>query len=226
MQPQNDSYEFFGHYEFTANMGANTLKSGLRGPNNIKFADGQHIRFRTPDFKLGGTVMGDRTIEAHGNVYFEDLTNNVKAVVILSTYKKSGFFKKSESGKRDEYTGVIYQCDPIKDPEESAKQLYGKHAIEIAELSKIKDMQRKICDIEGSWLRSLKIDGKKYWDIDSDTPERFKPVLEGAAPSDWRYREDLIWLKYNYMKIAAQWKLRMEEQQRHDRRLRLKQKEK
>ncbi len=44
-------------------------------------------------------------------------------------------------------------------------------------------------------------------------------------PSDWRFREDLIWLKYNYMKIAQKWKFRMEEQQRHDRRLRLKRKE-
>jgi hypothetical protein len=48
-----------------------------------------------PDFKLGGTVMGDRTIEATGNIFFEDLTNNYKAVVIFSTYKKSGFFKKT-----------------------------------------------------------------------------------------------------------------------------------
>jgi hypothetical protein len=72
-------------------------------------------------------------------------------------------------------------------------------------------MSRKICDIEGSWLRSLKIDGRKYWDIDQDIPERFKPCLDNVAPSDWRYREDLLWLKYDHMKIAAQWKVRMEE---------------
>lgn len=52
--------------------------------------------------------MGDRTIEASGNVFFEDLTNNYKAVIIFSTYKKTGLFKKTESGKRDEYVGVIY----------------------------------------------------------------------------------------------------------------------
>lgn len=52
--------------------------------------------------------MGDRTIEATGNVFFEDLTNNVKAVVIFSTYKVSGFFSKTETGKRDEYVGLIY----------------------------------------------------------------------------------------------------------------------
>jgi hypothetical protein len=149
-------------------MGANSLKSGLRGPNNLVFADGHHIRFRTPDFLLGGTVMGDRTIEAAGNVFFEDLTNNIKAVVILSTYKKSGFFKKSESGSKDEFTGIIYHCKPIDDPEESAKKLYGKHAIEITDLNKIKDMVKPIGDINGSFLRSMIICGKKYWDIDQD----------------------------------------------------------
>lgn len=29
-------------------------------------------------------------------------------------------------------------------------------------------------------------------------------------PSDWRFREDLIWLKYGFMQIAAAWKLRLE----------------
>lgn len=91
-------------------MGANSLKSGLRGPNNIKFADGQHIRFKVPDFKLGGTVMGERTIEAAGSIVFEDLTNHYKAIVIFSTYQKSGFWRKTESGKRDEYKGVLYKC--------------------------------------------------------------------------------------------------------------------
>ncbi len=134
MQPEDKGYEFWGFYEFTGSMGANNLKSGLRGPNNIKFADGQHIRFRVPDFKLGGTVMGDRTIEATGNIFFEDLTNNYKAVVIFSTYKKSGFFKKTQSGKKDEYIGLIYQCEPIRDPTESAKNLFSKNAIEISEL--------------------------------------------------------------------------------------------
>jgi len=147
MQPQDGSYEFWGFYEFTGSMSANHLKSGLRGPNNIKFPNGQHIRFKTPDFKLGGTVMGDRTIEAAGSMVFEDLTNNLKAVIVFSTYKKSGFFKKTVSGKKDEFTGIIYQCAPIKDPAESARLLYSKQAVEIKDLSKVKDVQRQICEI-------------------------------------------------------------------------------
>jgi hypothetical protein len=155
--------------------------------------------------------MGDRTIEATGNMFFEDLTNNYKAVILFSTYKKSGFFKKTVSGKKDEYIGVIYQCDPITDPVESAKNLYSKSAIEVKDLGKIKDLKKHICDIQGSWLRTLVIDGKKYWDIDAEIPDRQMPIIANVAPSDWRFREDLIWLKYGYMKIAHQWKLRMEE---------------
>jgi hypothetical protein len=153
-------------------MSANTLKSGLRGPNNIKFADGQHIRFKSADFKLGGTVMGDRTIETTGHLIFEDLTNNRKAVIIFSTYKKTGFWRKTESGKKDEFTGMIYQCEPFKNPEATTKLIYGKNATEITELKQCKDMVKKICDIEGSWLKSLVIDGKKFWDINNDEPMR------------------------------------------------------
>ena len=142
--------------------------------------------------------MGDRTIEANGSMVFEDLTNNFKAVIIFSTYKKSGFFKKTVSGKKDEFIGIIYQCTPIKDPFETAKQLYSKQAADIKDLGKLKDVQKQLCEIQGSWMRNLIIDGKKYWDIDTDVPDRFRPHIEGVVPSDWRYREDLIWLKYSY----------------------------
>ena len=86
-------------------MGANNFKNGLRGSNNIKFKDGQLIRYQTPDFKLGGTVMGERTIEALNSISYEDVTNNRKAAIILNTYKKSGFIKVVETGKKDEFIG-------------------------------------------------------------------------------------------------------------------------
>lgn len=201
-------------------MSTNSLKSGLRGPNNIKFADGQHIRFRAPDWKLGGTVVGDRTIEADGNIFFEDLTNNRKVAIIFSTYKKSGFFKKTESGARDEYLGLIYECSPILNPVLSAKNLYSKSAHDLKEFKDIKDMVKPICEITGSWLKNLEIDGKTYWNIADHLPDRQIPHMNDILSSDWRYREDLIWLKYNYMQIAQQWKIRLEIQQRHDRTLR------
>jgi hypothetical protein len=71
------------------------------------------IRFRTPEWRLGGTVMGERTIEAEGNVVFEDVLNNRKAVILFSTYKKTGFFTTVETGQKDEYNGLIYESTPL-----------------------------------------------------------------------------------------------------------------
>ena len=56
--------------------------------------------------------MGDRTIEACGTVWFEDVTNNFKAVIIIGTYQISGWWNKKESGKRDEIVGIIYESVP------------------------------------------------------------------------------------------------------------------
>jgi hypothetical protein len=156
-------------------MGANSLKSGLRGPNNIVFKDGHHIRFRIVDWKLGGTVMGERTVEADGSMCFEDLTNNRKAVIIFSTYKKSGIFKKTESGSKDHFKGMIYKCAPIKNIELASKNLYGKNYVDVKSLKDLKDVEKEICEISGSWLKNLVIDGKVYWDIDENIPDRFKP---------------------------------------------------
>lgn len=63
-------------------------------------------------------------------------------------------------------------------------------------------MIKPLCNIKGSFLKHCMIDDQKYWDIHEDTPHRQIPLLENVCPSDWRYREDLIWLKYNCMKIA------------------------
>ncbi len=42
-----------------------------------------------------------------------------------------------------------------------------------------------------------------------------------VLPSDWRYREDLIWFQYGFLAIAAAWKVKLEVQQRKDRKNRM-----
>jgi len=109
----DDGYKMYGYYEITGKMGANNIVSGLRGPNNIVFKDGHHIRFGFPSYKLGGTVMGERTIETIGSVVFEDLTNHRKAVMITSTYKKTGWIRSTYSGCKDEVEGIIYNSSRL-----------------------------------------------------------------------------------------------------------------
>jgi len=78
-------------------------------------------------------------------------------------------------------------------------------------------MKTKLADFSGNYLRILVINGKTYWDFDEHEITRQVPQLVSdkqnagiVLPSDWRYREDLIWLKYGYQKIAANWKLKLE----------------
>jgi len=97
---------------------------------------------------------------------------------------------------------------------------YAKDIEFVTDLKHLKDMKKKICNVEGSFLRNLIIDGKTYWEVDDVAPQRQLTIHEDEAyilASDWRYREDLLWLKYNYELIAHQWKVRLEVQQRHDR---------
>jgi hypothetical protein len=190
-------------------MSANSLRQGLRGVHNVEFKDGQHLRFCPPDWKLGGTIMGDRTMELIGSMIVEDLTNDVKACIIYSTYKKSGFFRSTESGCRDAYTGIIYKCSPIK-KERSVKSYFSRDSEDITEFKELKDKKEEICKIEGSFLKKCIIGGEEFWNVDNILPKRHLPVMDYVLPSDFRYREDLIWLLRDYQKIAQKWKLRME----------------
>lgn len=87
------------------------------------------------------------------------------------------------------------------------KTNYCKDIKFVDDLNSLTDIVEEICEVQGSWLKSLNIDDKKYWDVDEDVPFRQLPILESDGlgkilASDWRYREDLIWLKYDYPLIA------------------------
>ena len=86
-------------------------------------------------------------------------------------------------------------------------------------MSEIKDIKEHICDITGSWLTNLIIDGQEYWHIDKMEPMLPYPI-PNSLPSDPRYREDLIWLRRENENNAQVWKNRLEIQQRYERKLR------
>jgi len=199
LEDRDGLYKMFGYYENTGKMGGNSFTSGLRGPNNLIFKDGQHIRFGYPSYKLGGTIYGARSIEAIGSCTFEDLTNDRKAVLMMSTFKKGGIFSSSSSGCKDKFEGIIYDSKPLSGSPESIRKNYCKEIEFVTDLKKMKDIKKQICKVEGSWLENCNIDNNQYWNLDQDIPSRQVPLTtEDCLPSDWRYREDLIWLKYGY----------------------------
>ena len=83
--------------------------------------------------------MGERSIESCNSIMFEDLTNNVKCVIKMNTYVKSGYFRVTETGKKDEFDGLIYRCPEIN-IEQSNKKNFGKNPEFISDLKNIKDI--------------------------------------------------------------------------------------
>jgi len=209
-------YIFWGAAEFTANLGTNSMRAGQEGNCYIKFTDGQVIKTVAPHYTLGGTVMGDRTINADGFFLFEDEANQIKAVIIFNPIMKAGgiFSSNTYAGKTDDFRGLIYKP--------KAKKKKDKKKDKDKKFSKYKHMEEDAeeiySEIEGSWLRELIIDGEEYWNINNPElrPQRHIPNTI-ALPSDWRFREDLIYLFRNNMKMADKWKVRLEVQQRLDR---------
>jgi hypothetical protein len=75
--------------------------------------------------------------------------------VVLGTFKSSGFFSKTQSGSKTDFTGIVYR---IKSTGLTPTK-FGKDQKLPDDLSKLKDVQTKICDLEGNWLHRLMIGG-------------------------------------------------------------------
>ena len=61
--------------------------------------------------------------------------------------------------------------------------------------------EMEVSNIEGSWLEGLRFNGLEYWNIDTHRPS-FHYFVDNPLPSDWRFREDLIWLGRGQIKPA------------------------
>ena len=114
MEDVNDEYEFYGSAEFTASLGANNLKTQQIGNNYVIYKKYNHkIRLTGPKIILGGTVMGQRTMNLQDAFVFHDETYGFKAVIIYNPIIKSGgiFSSHTYAGVEDEFRGLIYYPD-------------------------------------------------------------------------------------------------------------------
>jgi len=208
----NPEWKFYGRYEFEGKLNKNTLYIRQDGPNYVEFKDKTRIVFSLPMVKVKGMIFGDREFHYAGVAKFLDALTGIKAIVKMSSAEKKGFFGKR---KHDTFDGKIYYCKtgiPVK--------TFKTKEEEDDDDLKYADVAKDICTISGSFLENLVIDGKEYWTIDKQKPNSCKPVKD-PLPSDVRFREDMVWLKYGNLQNAGDWKVRLEEQQRWDRKIRL-----
>lgn len=85
--PQN-SYKFYGYYNYEANAGINSLALKNRGYSNfnlylgnrvIQFKDGQKVEYNFASEEYCGSFWGTMKLEAKGKMIFTDRVNNIVA---------------------------------------------------------------------------------------------------------------------------------------------------
>lgn len=69
-----------------------------------------------------------------------------------------------------------------------------------------------LAKISGCWYEKLCFDSVPIWE--SSAPSYKLLMKKDVLPSDWRFREDILWLLYENPKLALSWKLKLEEAQR------------
>ena len=199
-----------GRFEQVADMSTNKMEIIYRGPYNMEFADGHQITMFLPTAKTKGIMWGDRMLKFGKKICYYDPTNAIKGYLEFGTELSEGRFK---GNRVDTLMGEVYQFEP------KSHKGFGTNYKDVYDAFKGKDKRNTICKGLGSIFENLEFDGKEYWSFDTFVPQRCIPI-ENPLPSDYRFREDLIWLEYKDQNMAQLWKYKLEEIQRYDRALR------
>lgn len=138
------SYEMFGFAVVNAQLsGMNSIKGWREGKNILKFKDGTLMTFTTPETRISGLLMGDRTLNYSGTLTIKDFQHKIESVTSFP-YKEgsikssiASFFSKSADLPLDQFI------------------------IQISKLNKQTKTKDLVCEGHGSWLGQIYIEGKK-----------------------------------------------------------------
>lgn len=193
------AYRMYGWGEWMASFRGNSVKGWQKGALFVEYADGGRITWTLPHVMVHGVLWGDRIIEYEGQAQFRDAANQLTCELTVpppSGGLFSGWFSKKLPS--DYFVGELAQAG------------------------------KRLARVEGTWLGAIEFDGRRYWSVtDKFVPAEPVPEAESGAgggplvlPSDARFREDVRLLKAGKAKEAAEAKVRLEELQRRDARLR------
>ncbi|KAJ4459630.1 putative Oxysterol-binding protein 9 [Paratrimastix pyriformis] len=203
------TFEFVGWGEYEAKFRGNAIKAHQKGPQSVKFADGTTLYWLWPGLRIHGLVYGERISEYIGKVEFHYPAHNLHAELTFETENRgiihsvTSFFSRSKRTARpvDFFSGDIFR-----------QQWQGQLPVRGSP-------RERLASVDGTWLAYLDIDGRRYWDIRTSKPYVPRPV-ENPLPSDSRFRTDMTELAAGRLDSAQSEKVRLEEKQRHEAKLR------
>ena len=172
----------------------------------IRFNDGQEIDLITPPYtKVIGLLYGSLKFFFKGFQEIIDVKEGIRSVLFYDYGVKSYLFGGAKSVPKDQVEGLIYYSNDISKPINSKAKRNAD----------LQDVKKEIAKISGSWFEKLAFNGVNYWHIDKQLPLK-KIYVPDPIPSDFRYREDLIYIKRKDFVKADEWKDMSENRQRAD----------
>lgn len=166
----------------------------------VDFAlDNGRITYNLPEVWVRGVAWGDRIIEYDGVMNFHDEKNKLYAEVKINRPEAAGgWFSWKKKDPTDYLTGNIfkYQSNPTGND------------------------RKPVSKITGSWMGCVLFDDKRYWSIKDQLPKFGLERTDTCLPSDSRYREDVLHLRSGDLDVAADWKAKLEENQRAEAKIR------
>lgn len=204
------NYKVHGFNESDVSTGANSVKAKYKGNYTIELKNGITQSVYFPEFQLSGTLIGDRAIKYSGKMIIVDEKNDLICHISMEPDDR-GFFKKMFAKKStypDYFNGLITNLSLNTKPDK--ENVY-----------KIKDPKKNvICNVDGEFTTYLEFDGVKYWEYSKSEYPQFKR-MKYTLRSDSTFRDDIVWLKRGDEEKAQKAKIKLEDVQRNDKKLRL-----
>jgi hypothetical protein len=195
--PPDDAYRLYGFGIFSAHWKGNVIHGLQKGPNLVEFpADGTIISIELPHAIFKGLIWGDRIQDYGGSITFTDKKNDLACELTFEAPGWVASWFSTPKHPSDWLSGDIYRMS-----------------------TRTKNKKDVLAKVEGSWLSHVDVDGKRYWDLKEVAPWSIRPA-DNPLPSDCRYREDLQALLRGDEEEAQRLKVKLEEKQRREARLR------
>ena len=194
------NFRVSGTIESEADESANKVIVWFKGLVTVELESVKYY-FTLPAFVNEGFSYNKRTLALEEHFHFYCPENSLRAIIKLG-----------DNGKPNVASGGIYTVEyPVKVVGRSIDKLLFRNG-------KLETKESTLCEISGNWFEALLFDQKVYWD---NSMSAYKLLMKkDVLPSDWRFREDILWLLYEKPELAMVWKLKLEEMQREFRKKR------
>lgn len=202
-------YKIYGWNESRAETGPNSVDILYKGNLTVEYQNGTKNIVIYPPMKLGGTMIGQRILKFKGKVVIIDNKNDLICITKIDPDERKGIEKlsKRKTSFPDYVKGVI-------------TSLSKNITIKRKKYHVINKQKYIFSKIEGEFTNKINFDGNTYWEKRDNSI--FKNIYRQnfILPSDSYFREDLFFFRQNDLDLAQKYKVKLEEDQRKNEKLR------